>query len=121
MTLLNTLAKLLLITLLIFISMGNIMNALINPEAYLIYLKLAGLNASIYLLLNGLIPILLIYLVAKAETRIWSISSSTFFIFHLVNSICISVTIFRRPSFSVISLIGLVLSLAPLLRDLVRR
>lgn len=121
MTLLDNTVKILLITLLIFISLGNLMNALVNPEAYLINFKLIGFNALIYLLLNGLIPILLIYLVIKAETYIWSISSSAFFSFHLINSISISMTIFMKPSFSVISLIGLVLSLTPLIRGLVRR
>lgn len=110
-------AKYLLIALLFFIALGNLMNIFTNPEAYLIIWKLGGVSALPYLAANGAIPLILIYLILKSRY----IPAIAYFSFHIANSIIISVAIFSRPSFSLISLIGLMLSVIPLAKALSRR
>ena len=120
-TSLEATVRYLLIAMFIFIAFGNFMNLAASPQAYLLCFKLAGSSASAYLLANGLASILLIWLIVKESMFTWCAASLLYFGFHLANSVVISLTIFKAPAFSLISLIGLILSLIPLLRGLARR
>ena len=107
--------------LLIVIAFGNLMIAFINPEAYLLASKLDGLPAQIYLSLNSITALSLIYVIIKARRVVWSILPAIFFGFHLINSIMISITFFGAPSISWISLIGAAISTIELLKVLAHR
>ena len=114
----DKLAKYLLIILLIVTAAGNLMVVVINPEAYLIASKLDGLPAQIYLSLNSMAALLLIYAIIKARRVVWSTLLVIFFGFHLINSIIISITFFGDLSISWISLIGVTISTIELLKAL---
>ena len=117
----DKLAKYLLIILLIVTAAGNLMVVVINPEAYLIVSKLDGLPAQIYLFLNSMAALSLIYVIIKARHILWSILLAIFFGFHLTNSIIMSTTFFGTPSISWISLIGVAISIIELLKALAHR
>lgn len=120
-TSLEATVKYLLIAMFIFISFGNFMNLMISPQAYLLCFKLRGLTALLYLFINGLIALILMGIIIRKSTLISCATSLCYFSFHLLNSIIVSITIFKVPAFSTISLIGVILSLIPLLRALARR
>jgi len=107
--------------LLMVIAFGGLMIAIINPEAYLLASKLDGLPAQIYLSLNSIAALSLIYAIIKARRAVWSILLMIFFGFHLINSIIISTTFFETPSISWISLIGVAISTIELLKALAHR
>ena len=117
----ETLVKLPLAALYFFIALGSLLNAVINPEAYLLCFKLEGLKAFLYLTVNGLVALVLLTMVVKCEPRRWVLPSLGYFAFHLADSIIISTEIFGVFAFSTISLIGLMLSLMPIIRGLARR
>ena len=119
--LVEALVKCLLATLYFFIALGNFLNIAINPEAYLLFFKLGGLNAILYLVANGSAALILLALIIRLDPRRWAPPSLAYFAFHLANSIIISIEVFGAPAFSTISLIGLILSLIPIIRDLARR
>ena len=121
MKLMDKLAKYLLVILLSITAAGNLMLSIINPEAYLMVLKLNGLPAQIYMSLNIVAALLLTYAVIKARRVVWSILLVIFFGFHLINSIIISTTFFETPSISWISLIGVMISTIELLKALAHR
>ena len=103
------------------IAFGDLMIVIINPEAYLLASKLDGLPAQIYLSLNSMAALTLIYVIIKARRILWSILPAIFFGFHLINSIIISTTFFGDLSISWISLIGVAISTIELLKALARR
>ena len=117
----ETLVKLPLAALYFFIALGNFLNIAINPEAYLLFFKLGGLKATLYLVANGSAALILLALIIRLDPRKWTPLSLAYFAFHLANSIIISTEIFKAPAFSTISLIGLILSLIPVIRGLARR
>ncbi|MCD6420845.1 MAG: hypothetical protein J7L17_00345 [Thaumarchaeota archaeon] len=117
----ETLVKLPLAALYFFIALGNFLNIAINPEAYLLFFKLGGLKALLYLTVNGLVALALLTTVVRYEPRRWALPSLAYFAFHLANSIIISTEIFGVFAFSTISLVGLMLSLMPIIRGLARR
>jgi len=107
--------------LLMVIAFGDLMIAIINPEAYLLTSKLDGLPAQIYLSLDSIAALSLIYVIIKARRIVWSILLMIFFGLHLINSIIISTTFFETPSISWISLIGMMTSTIELLKALAHR
>ena len=117
----ETLVKLPLAALYFFIALGNFLNIAINPEAYLLCFKLGGLNAILYLVANGSAALILLALIIRLDPRRWAPPSLAYLAFHLANSIIISIEIFGAPAFSTISLVGLMLSLMPIIRGLARR
>ncbi|MCD6125803.1 MAG: hypothetical protein J7J19_02205 [Thaumarchaeota archaeon] len=121
MKLIDKLTKYLLIILLAITVVGNLMMAIINPEAYLMASKLEGSSAKIYLSLNLMIALLFIYAVNRIGRIIWSILLTIFFGFHLINSIITSITFFGNLSISGISLIGVIISMVEVFRALALR
>ena len=117
----DKLAKYLLVILLSIIAAGDLMVAVINPEAYLLASKLNGLPAQIYLSLNLMAALSLICMIIKMRPVIWSSLLTIFFGFHLINSIIISTTFFGDLSISWISLIGVTISTIELLKALAHR
>ena len=117
----DKLAKYLLVILLSVTAAGNLMMAIISPEAYLMVLKLNGLPAQIYMSLNIIAALSLIYAVIRARCVVWSILLVIFFGFHLTNSIIISTTFFGDPSISSISLIGVMILTIEFLKALAHR
>jgi len=117
----ETLVKLPLVALYLFLALGSLLNAVINPEAYLLCFKLEGLKALLYLTVNGLVASALLTMIVRYEPRRWVLPSLGYFAFNLADSIIISTEIFKAPAFSTISLIGLILALIPIIRDLARR
>ena len=107
--------------LLMVMALGDLMIAIINPEAYLLASKLDGFPAQIYLSLNFMTALTLIYVIIKARRVVWSILLVIFFGFHLINSIIISITFFGTPSISWISLIGVAISTIQFLKALAHR
>ena len=112
----DKLTKYPLAVLLLIIAFGDLMIAIINPEACLLASKLDGLPAQIYLSLNSITALSLIYAIIKTRRVIWSILLMIFFGFYLINSIIISTTFFETPSISWISLIGVAISTIELLK-----
>ena len=121
MKLIDKLAKYLLIILLAITVAGDLMTAVINPEAYLMISKLEGLSAQIYLSLNLMIALLFMYAAIKVKYIIWIALLTIFFGFHLLNSIMTSLVFFGNLSISGISLIGVMVSMTEFLRALALR
>lgn len=106
----------LLMTTLAIISIGNIIVAIINPEAYFFGNKLGGISATIYLLINSLFSGMIIYLFYK-KLEIVLILSLLYFIYNIYESFMTSMILFHESRLSIISIFGLILSILILIFD----
>jgi len=118
---LDTAVRYMLAVMLFFIALGNFMNAFVSPEAFFLFSKLEAASAIIYLIVNGSTALVLSILMLRGDLASRCFLTSIYFGFHLLNSLIVSLRFFGVPAFSTISLIGLILSLIPLVRGLVLR
>ena len=100
----------LLTAILAIISIGNIIVAIINPEAYFFGNKFGGISAIIYLLINSFFSGMIIYLFYK-KLQIVLTLSLLYFIYNISESVMTSMILFHEYRSSSILIFGLILSI----------
>ena len=104
--------KLLLISLFLLNFFGSAFISLINPESYFFGVRLGGMNASLYLLANGFVGVIIAYLLKK-DVGIYL--SVLYFGYNFTEVLITNLAFGFGPIISPFFTIGLVLSIALLM------
>ena len=84
--------------------------SIINPEAYIFGTKLSGINAIIYILVNGITGMVIGYILFRKEMK-GIYLSLVFFVVNLIEIIFTNIFTFYIYNFSYLFLVGLVLTI----------